>query len=203
MSCGCGKERTRNVEVLWGQIGHLESYKDDLQAQVERLTQERDGVQGWFWAMYSTMGKKLRVIEDERDRLEGLQQQAQELILMAEDYRDGRDEANRQLAAVAEALGKFRHTESPTYAGDFEKLCHLTNTLLSDIPAAAQEIGAKLERAEKLERLARAYARLLDAYKWMNRRDKEEIVHEAELLLTDLKWGTLPITRAALREEGK
>jgi hypothetical protein len=62
------------------------------------------------------------------------------------------------------------------------------HSILADTPA----------KGDRLERLARAYARLLDAYRWGNRRDRDELIHEAELLLTDLKWGTFPIARAAL-----
>ena len=81
--------------------------------------------------------------------------------------------------------------------GRHQEGCPTAQALADVSPAAA----ALLAQRAKLERLAQAYARLLDAYKWSNRRDREELIHEAELLLTDLKWGTAPIARAALGEE--
>jgi hypothetical protein len=40
--------------------------------------------------------------------------------------------------------------------------------------------------------MAIAYKRLLDAYTWSNRRDRDELIHEAEMLIDDAKWEFFP-----------
>ena len=47
-----------------------------------------------------------------------------------------------------------------------------------------------LER--RFKRITEAYARLLKAYTYSNRRDRQKLIAEAELLLADAKWGFLP-----------
>ncbi|KKN02109.1 hypothetical protein LCGC14_1121120 [marine sediment metagenome] len=81
--------------------------------------------------------------------------------------------------------------------GRHQEGCPTAQALADVSPAAA----ALLAQGAKLERLGEGYARLLNAYKWSNKRDREKLIHEAELLLTDLKWGTAPIARAAPGEE--
>ncbi len=51
-------------------------------------------------------------------------------------------------------------------------------------------MDALLER--RFKRMTVAYARLLDAYKYGNRFDRTRLVHEAEMLIADAKWGFHP-----------
>ena len=44
----------------------------------------------------------------------------------------------------------------------------------------------------RFRRLEEAYARLLDAYIYGNRQDRDRLIAEAEFLLADAKWGFSP-----------
>jgi len=39
-----------------------------------------------------------------------------------------------------------------------------------------------------VEATAEGYAQLLDAYKFSNRRDREKLIHEAEMLILNTEW---------------
>ncbi len=43
--------------------------------------------------------------------------------------------------------------------------------------------------ARRFERMTAAYKRLLDAYIWSNRFDRDKLIHEAEMLIGDAEWG--------------
>ncbi|KKN19774.1 hypothetical protein LCGC14_0942230 [marine sediment metagenome] len=47
-----------------------------------------------------------------------------------------------------------------------------------------------LER--RFKRMTEAYRRLLYAYIWGNRRDRDTLIHEAEMLIGDAEWGFFP-----------
>ncbi|KKL87851.1 hypothetical protein LCGC14_1930580 [marine sediment metagenome] len=51
-------------------------------------------------------------------------------------------------------------------------------------------MSSLLER--RFERMTMAYKRLIDAYVYSNRMDRDELIHEAEMLIADAEWGFLP-----------
>ncbi len=51
-------------------------------------------------------------------------------------------------------------------------------------------MSSLLER--RFERMTIAYKRLLDAYIWSNRFDRDRLIQEAEMLIGDAKWEFFP-----------
>jgi len=118
----CGHQRPVGSPLCYDCI-------DDLQAQVERLTEERD-------THYE----------------------------IATRFKRERDEAHRQLAAVVEKLTALNNVAggiANCYDDiDDDERREESAVILADLSAAAKEIGATLERAEKL-------AEALETHGWV------------------------------------